>query len=342
MVRAFRFSAIFAGVVFTSSYASAQVSSVENFYKGRTIDLLVSSEVGGGYDTYARVIASFFGQYIPGHPKLIVKNMVGAGGLIAANHLAKIAPKDGSVIALLQNTVPFQPLIAPGGEQFDATRFGYVGSANSEVALSFTWHKSPTKTFDELLSRETLMAGVIGSISSNYANALRDLAGAKIKLVTGYAGASQALLAMERGEIEGHPAIFWSTFKTTKPEWIQDQKVNFLVQLALKKHPELQHVPLILDYLKNEEDRAAAELLLAPQLAGRPLVAPPSIPTERLAALQNSFMDMMNGPDLINEANKRKMEFSPISGSELAALVAKAYSSSPDVIARVKAMGEAR
>ncbi len=342
MISTMRFCAAILSLSFMSTVSSAQGNSVEAFYQGRTVEMIVSSEVGGGYDSYARVVATFLGQHIPGQPRFIVKNMVGAGGLIAANYLARIAPKDGSVIAVLQNTVPFQPLIAPGGEQFDATKLGYIGSANSEVALSFTWHKSSTQTFDDLLNRETLMAGVIGSISSNYANALRDLVGARIKLITGYAGASQALLAMERGEIEGHPAIFWSTFKATKPEWILEKKVNFLVQLALKKHPELPDVPLILDYLKNADDRAAAELLLAPQLAGRPFVAPPAVPNERLAALQKAFMETMADPDLVNEAMRRKMEFSPINGNDLAALVTKAYASSPTTIARVKSMGDSR
>jgi hypothetical protein len=268
--------------------------------------------------------------------------MVGAGGIIATNHLAKIAPKDGSVVAQVQNTVPFQPLIAPGGEQFDATRLGYIGSANSEVALAFTWHLSATKTLSDLRQRETIMAGVIGSISANYAYALSDLTGAKIKLITGYAGAGQSMLALERGEIEGYPALFWSTFKSTKPEWLAQKKVNLLVQLALKKHPELPDVPLIFDFLETPEDRAAAELLLAPQLAGRPFLAPPGIPADRLAALRQAFEAAMRDPDFIAEAARRNMEVQFISGEEIAQVVARAYASSPEVTARVRRMGEAR
>ena len=332
-----------AGVIISvMGAASAQAQSVEAFYKGRTIEMLVGSEVGSGYDAYARLVANHYGKHIPGRPNFIVKQMVGAGGIIATNHLARIAPKDGSVIAQVQNTVPFQPLVTPGGEQFDATKLSYIGSANSEVALAFTWHASPTKTMADLRQRETIMAGVIGSISANYAYALGDFTGAKIKLITGYAGAGQSMLALERGEIEGYPALFWSTFKTTKPEWLAQKKVNLLVQLALKKHPELPDVPLIFDFLDKPEDRAAAELLLAPQLAGRPFMAPPGLPADRLKALQVAFAEMMRDPDFTAEAAKRNMEVQHVSGEEIAEVVKRAYASSPEVIKRVRGMSEAR
>jgi len=321
---------------------AGQAQSPEAFYKGKTIDMLVGSEAGSGYDAYARLVANHYGKQIPGRPNIIVKQMVGAGGIVATNYLAKIATKDGSVIGQVQNTVPFQPLIAPGGEQFDATKLGYIGSANSEVALAFTWHTSPTKTLADLKARETIMAGVIGSISANYAYAMTDLTGAKIRLITGYAGAGQSMLALERGEIEGYPALFWSTFKTTKPEWIAQKKVNFLVQLALKKHPELPDVPLIFDDLDKADDRAAAELLLAPQLAGRPFITPPDIPKDRLVALRAAFDAMMADADFQADAAKRNMEVQLVTGEDIAAVVVRAYSARPDIVSRVRKMSEPR
>jgi tripartite-type tricarboxylate transporter receptor subunit TctC len=319
-----------------SAFSGAQAQDPDAFYKGRTIDMIVGSEAGSGYDAYARLVAAHLGKQLPGRPNILVKQMIGAGGIVATNYLARIAPRDGSTIAQVQNTVPFQPLMAPGGEQFDATKLSYIGSANSEVALAFTWVTSPTATLEDLRSRETIMAGVIGSISANYARALTDLAGAKIRLVTGYAGAGQAMLALERGEIEGYPALFWSTFKSTKPDWIAQKKVHFLVQLALRKHPELPDVPLIFDVLHESDDRAAAELLLAPQLAGRPFIAPPGLPPERIALLQRAFAAMMKDADFLAEAARRNMEVQPTSGEEIAAVVARAYASPPDVIARVR------
>lgn len=307
-----------------------------DFYKGRTIDMFVGSEAGSGYDAYARLVAAYLPKQIPGRPNILVKQMVGAGGIVATNYLARIAPRDGTAIAQVQNTVPFQPLIAPGGEQFDATKLGYIGSVNSEVALAFTWFTSPTATLEDLRHRETIMAGVIGSISANYARALTDLAGAKIRLITGYAGAGQAMLALEKGEIEGYPALFWSTFKSTKPDWLAQKKVHLLVQLALKKHPELPDVPLIFDVLHTDADRAAAELLLAPQLAGRPFITPPGLAPDRLALLQRAFAQMMKDPEFLAEAARRNMEVQFTSGEEIASVVARAYASPADVIARVR------
>ncbi len=323
-----------------SQLATAQTP--EAFYKGKIIDMMVGSEAGSGYDAYARLVAAHLGKQIPGRPNIVVKQMIGAGGIVATNFLAKIAPKDGSVIGQVQNTVAFQPLVAPGGEQFDATKLGYIGSANSEVALAFTWHSSPTKTLTDLQKRETIMAGVIGSISANYAYALSDLTGAKIRLITGYAGAGQSMLALERGEIEGYPALFWSTFKTTKPDWIAQKKVNFLVQLALKKHPELPDVPLIFDFLNNDADRAAAELLLAPQLAGRPFITPPDVPADRLSALRQAFATMMVDSDFKAEADKRNMEVQLVTGEDIAAVVARAYATSPEIVSKVRRMSEPR
>jgi tripartite-type tricarboxylate transporter receptor subunit TctC len=338
---AFRFG-LFAIIVSLILSGGAEAQTPEAFYKGKTIDMMVGSEAGSGYDAYARLVANHFNKHIPGRPAIVVKQMIGAGGIVATNYLAKIAAKDGSVIAQVQNTVPFQPLIAPGGEQFDATKLSYIGSANSEVALAFTWHTSPTKTLADLQQRETIMAGVIGSISANYAYAMTDLAGAKIRLITGYAGAGQSMLALERGEIEGYPAFFWSTFKTTKPDWIAQKKVNLLVQLALKKHPELSDVPLIFDYLDKPDDRIAAELLLAPQLAGRPFIAPPDIPNDRLSALRNAFKAMMSDTEFQADAAKRNMEVQLVSGEEIADVVKRAYATKPEIVARVRKLSEPR
>ncbi|MDB5651897.1 MAG: uncharacterized protein JWL62_3417, partial [Hyphomicrobiales bacterium] len=202
----------------------------ETFFTGRTIEMFVGSEAGSGYDAYARLVAAHLPRHIPGRPNVVVKQMVGAGGIVATNYLAKIAARDGTVIAQVQNTVPFQPLVAPGGDQFDATKLGYIGSANSEVSLAFTWHTSPTKSFADLTRRETIMAGVTGSTSANYARAMSDMVGAKIRLITGYQGAGQAMMAIETGEVEGYPALFWSTLKSTKSEWLAQKKIHLLLQ----------------------------------------------------------------------------------------------------------------
>jgi tripartite-type tricarboxylate transporter receptor subunit TctC len=320
----------------------ARADAIEDFYRGRNVDMIIASEVGGGYDVYARLVAQFLEKHLPGHPRVLPKQMVGAGGVIATNYLANVAAKDGTVIAQVQNTVPFQPLLAPEGVRFDATKLNYIGSANSEASLAFVWRTSPVENYAHLQQRETLMAGVNGSISAQFARAMNELAGAKIKLITGYAGATQSMLAIERGEVEGYPAIFWSTLKVTKPDWLEQKSIRLLLQMALKKHPDLPDVPLVFDYIKSDADRRTAELLLAPQVGGRPFLAPPDIPADRLQALRAAFAATMRDPDFRAEAAKRKLEVQYVGGEELAGIIAKAAQSPPDVVARVRAIYEGK
>lgn len=319
-----------------ATQSPAKADDVEAFYKGKTIDLIIASEVGGGYDAYARLIAPFLEKRLPGNPRFVPKQMLGAGGIVATNYLTNVARKDGTAIAQVQNTVPFQPLFAPDIAKFKATDLGYIGSANSEVSLSFVWRTSPTRNFAELRERETLMAGVTGSISSQYARAMNELAGARIKLVVGYIGASQSLMAVERGEVEGYPAIFWSTLKVTKAQWLESGSIRLIAQMALKRHPELPDVPLIFDYIDNAQNRQIAELLFAPQVGGRPFIAPPGVPQERLKALQTAFAEALKDPDFLAEADKRKLEIQYVSGDELREIVKRAFDTPADVVERVR------
>jgi tripartite-type tricarboxylate transporter receptor subunit TctC len=335
MRRTIRVALSAAGILALPSVALAQ-GDVESFYKGKTIDLIIASEAGGGYDAYARLIAPFLEKHMPGNPRFVPKQMIGAGGLIATNYLANVAKKDGTAIAQVQNTVPFQPLFTPEAARFNAAELGYIGSANSEVSLSFVWSTSPTQSFAHLRERETLMAGVTGSISSQYARAMNELAGTKIKVVVGYQGASQSLMAVERGEVEGYPAIFWSTLKVTKAQWLEKNNIRLIAQMALKRHPELPDVPLIFDFIDNEQNRRIAELLFAPQVGGRPFITPPDIPKARLAALQTAFEKALRDPDFRAEAEKRKLEIQYVSGDELLAIVKRAFEAPADVVDRVR------
>ncbi len=325
-------------LLIVSSTPSHAADDVGSFYKGKSIDMIIASEVGGGYDAYARLIAPFMEKHLPGNPRFIPKQMVGAGGLIATNYLANVAKKDGTVIAQVQNTIPFQPLFAPEAAKFKSTELGYIGSANSEVSLSFVWHNSKTQNFQNLRERETLMAGVTGSISSQYARAMNELAGTKIKVVVGYQGASQSLMAVERGEVEGYPAVFWSTLKVTRAQWLENKSIKLIAQMALAKHPELPDVPLIFDYIDTAENKQIAELLFAPQVGGRPFITPPGVPAERLKALQDAFLASLKDPDFLAEASKRKLEVQYASGAEIRAVVERAFKAPADVVARVRSI----
>ncbi len=335
-------------VAFLSVFAAfaeaskARGSEVGEFYKGKTVDLIIASEAGGGYDLYARLVAPFLEKHLPGNPRFVPKQMIGAGGIVATNYLANVARKDGSAIAQVQNTVPFQPLFTPESVKFNSMELGYIGSANSEVSLSFVWSSSPTKSFDDLRARETLMAGVTGSISSQYARAMNDLAGARIKLIVGYVGASQSLLAIERGEVEGYPAIFWSTLKVTKATWIENKNIRLIAQMALRKHPELPDVPLIFDFIDDERNRSIAELLFAPQVGGRPFITPPGLPAERLKALQAAFAASLQDRDFLMEAERRKLEIQYVGGDELRDLVKRAHEAPPNVVAEVRRIYDGR
>ena len=329
------------GAAWTAICAPARAQTpgaqtTDTFYANKTIDMLVGSEPGSGYDLYARLIAKYLPSHIPGNPRIAVKQMMGAGGLVATNYLANIAPRDGTVIAQVQNTVPFQPLVSDLGVQFKPAALGYIGSANTEVALVFSWHTSPTRSFADLRSRETIMGAVNNSISSTYARALNRLAGAKIRIVTGYQGASQALLALENGETEGYPAIFWSTLKVTKAQWLKERKINLLVQMALKKHDELPDVPLIMDLVTDAQDAAALKAILAPQVGGRPFLAPPDLPPERLAMLRRAFAETMRDSELRAEAAAHQIELHETSGEEIADLVKEVYAMSPATLERAR------
>ncbi len=313
----------------------ALAQTPEAFWRGKSIDLVISSGVGGGYDAYSRLIAQHMERHIPGNPRVVPKNMVGAGGFVAANYLANVAPRDGTVIGQVQNTVPFDPLFGKAGAQFDALKLNYLGSANSETALVFTWHASPTKTFRDLQERETVMAVAAGSISAFHAAAMNDLAGAKIRVVAGYPGGNEGLLAMERGEVEGHPTIFWSTLKSTKPEWIEQKKLNLLVQFALKKHPELPDVPLIGEFTPEGEARQTIELMAMSLVPGRPFIAPPGVPRDRIEVLRGALMATLRDPAFLAEATRRQMEIDAVGGEEVENLMKTAWAMPPGVVRRV-------
>ena len=319
--------------------AMAAADPVADFYKGKSIDLVITSSVGGGYDAYSRVLAPFWSKHIPGNPRLVPKNMVGAGGIQAANYIYNIAAKDGTTIGAVQNTIPFEPMFDSKAAQFDALKFGYLGSANSEVAVLFVWHTSAATSMRDLMSREMNVSSTGGASTSDfYGKALNALTGTRLKLITGYPGAAECFLAVENGEVEGYPSAFWSTLKTTKPDWIAKHDVRILVQMALEKHRELADVPLVMDYAKDEESRRALELVFAPLLPGRPYITTPSVPAERLKALQDAFMATMQDPDFLAEATKHGMEITPRSGDEVFAVVKRGYDTPKSIVERVTAL----
>jgi tripartite-type tricarboxylate transporter receptor subunit TctC len=330
-------AAVLAAAVTTQPARSA---GVEDFYKGKTVSLLIGYSVGGGYDAYARLLARHLGKHIPGSPSVVPQNMTGAGSLKAANYVYSVAPKDGSVIGTFSRSMGIAPLIDKA--EFDSTKFTWLGSVTDEVSLCVARHDAPVKTFSELLVTPTAFgAEGAGSDPNIFASFYRNVLGAKINVVTGYPGTNEIQLAVERGEVDGLCGLSWSTLKGRYPHWLKDKRANILVQAGIKKQPELPDVPAASELAKHPDQTQVLKLLLIGQAMARPFAAPPGIPADRRAALIAAFERTTADPDFLAEAERLNFEVNPVSANKLDALLAEAYATPKDVIAKAaKAMSE--
>jgi tripartite-type tricarboxylate transporter receptor subunit TctC len=309
----------------------ALAQSVADFYKGKTITVIVSSGAGGGYDTLARTLSQYLPKHIPGSPTVVVKNMAGAGGLVAANHLYTVAAKDGTVVGGVQNNVPFEPLFGAAGANFDATKFTWLGTPSIETALLTVSDTTPVNSWQEAKTHEVIVGSSgVNSTPSFYGRLLMEMLGLKLKIIVGYESQTTAFLAMERGELHGYPSVFYSSLMSTKPTWIKDKKIKLLVQMGLEKERDLPDVPSLLDLITYPDDKLLAQAAFAPLSAGRPYLMPPGVPEDRVAAMRKAFMDTFKDPDFLAEADKRGLGVnSPRSGEELQQLIERVYKTTP-------------
>ncbi|HEY7383002.1 MAG TPA: hypothetical protein VH743_04965 [Beijerinckiaceae bacterium] len=327
-----------AAIALTASVSTTHAQSPADFYKGKTVEIYIGYSVGGAYDVYARLLARHMGKHLPGRPTVVNKNMEGAGSLRLANWLYNVAPKDGTVFGIIGRGIPFDPLLGGSG-QFDATKFSWIGSANDEVSICAAWHATPVNTFEDLLTRDMIVGGTAsGADTDQFPKIVNGVLGAKMRVISGYPGGNEITLAMERGEVQGRCGWSWSSVKATHPTWVQDKKIKILMQLSLAKHPDLPDVPLIMDLAKNDEQRQILKLVFARQVMGRPFLGPPGIPDDRLTALRKAFMDTMKDPEFLAEAEKGKLEITPVSGEDIQKLVTDVYATPKDVAAKVGAM----
>ncbi len=312
---------------------SARAQSVEEFYKGKTINVVIGYGVGGGYDLYGRLLARHLGKHIPGRPSLVAQNMIGAGSLRAAQYIYSVAPKDGTAIGTFGRTIATTPLLTPAGAQFDGTKFTWLGSITNEVTTCATWHTSPVKTWKDLLEKEVTMGGEgPGADPDVYALLYRNVFGAKIKLVTGYHGTNDTMLAVERGEVDGLCGLSWSTLKSRHLQSMTEKKLNILIQAALMKQPELADVPLVTEVTKTREQLQIVKLFLTSQEMARPFAAPPDIPADRKAALIAAFDRTMKDPEFLAEARKLNMDVNPLSAQTMDELIAELYATPKSVL----------
>jgi tripartite-type tricarboxylate transporter receptor subunit TctC len=323
-------------VVVPAAIAFAQ--SVADFYKSRDMDLYIGYSTGGAYDFYARAIGRYMGHHIPGNPTFVPKNMEGAGSLRLANFLYRVAPHDGSTIATIGRGIAFDPLLVGQGDAFDAQKFSWIGSANNEVSVCVAMKDSGITKFEDLFTKELTVGGTGASADTDqFPRVLNATLGTHFKIVEGYPGGNDVLLAMERGEVKGRCGWSWSSVKTTRKDWIDSNKMIVLVQLSLTKHPDMPNVPLVTDFAKTDEQRAILKLVFARNVMGRPYVAPPNVPADRLATLRQAFMDTMQDKEFLSEADKSQLEINPVSGEDVEKLVKEVYATPADIIAKAKA-----
>ncbi len=316
----------------------AKADAIADFYKGRTVTVVVSSSAAGGYDTLARAVARHMGRHLPGNPVFIVRNMPGAGGMTATNFLYNNADKDGSVIGLVQNNTPFEPLFGTKEARYDPVKFNWLGSPSSETAMVLIWHAVPVNSIAELKAREVAV-GVSGANSTPafFTRLLNATLGTKMKPVNGYPGQNDVLLAMERGELDGHPSAFFSSVRSTRPAWLRDKTAKAIVQYGPQKLAELHDVPFAPDLVASDDDRLVMEAAFALLALGRPFLVPPGIPVERLAALREAFAATMADPDFLAEGEKMGLGLNAMrTGAQIQAVMERAYQSPPRVIDRLR------
>jgi len=312
----------------------AHAQDVAEFYRGRTVSLIAGFNPGGGADTYARLVARHLGKHIPGQPNVVVRNMQGAGSVIAANHIYNVSPKDGSELGLFAGNITIDPLIGGTQHKYDARAFNWIGAPASDSNVCLSRPQSPFKSIDDVLKRE-MITGTAATSTYDFPVVMNNVVGTKFKLVKGYAGSAALRLAMERGEIEGFCGVGYNSMRTAG---LTEGSSNILVQVGLAKSPHMPTVPFIFDYARSEQDRQIFRLVFGWLDLERPIGAPPSVPPERVQALRDGFDRAMTDPALLADAEKAQVGIEPMRGSAIAAFVEEAYRTPPDVAAKAAQM----
>ena len=317
---------------------SAQAAGVEDFYKGRTLQVVIGYSPGGGYDLYARALAHHIGRHIPGNPTVTAQNMPGAGSLKAANYLYSVAPRDGTAFGIFGRGLAMEPLIGSSDAKFDARKFTWVGSVGDQVSVCATWHSAKVKNWNDALATPFTVGGEgSGSDPDIFALMLRNMFGLKLRLIAGYPGGNEISLALEQGEVDGRCGWSWSSIKLAKPQWITEKKLNLIVQMSLTKSPELPDVPFIMDQAADEAQRAILKLVLSRQTMAWPFAAPPGVPDDRAQALRAAFDATMRDQAFLDEARKAELEVNPIAGTDLARIVGELYATPQSAVLAARA-----
>ena len=330
---------IVVGVVATLvAIQAAAANEIVDFYKGKTVSIVVGHEPGTGFDIYARVLAPHLSRNIPGQPSVIVQNMVGASGITATNWLANVAPKDGTVMATFVHTTAFEPIFGNAKAQYDPAKLSWIGNMEESAGVCGVTKASGIVSFDDLLAKEAIFGatGQTGPLGT-FAQAVRNLLGAKLKVVYGYKGSAEVKLAMNRGEVQGICGLPLSTLKSFWGDEYKTGDFKPVIQLSGKPQAELKGIPHVDRYAKTDEDRQVFDLIFGAQALGRVYVSPPGQPEARTNALRDALMATMKDDKFLADATKAKIDVDPMSGEQVAAMIARYSAASPAVVARAKA-----
>ena len=328
-------SAIAGASLLFGSTIAPHAADAEAFYKGKTVIIYIGFAPGGSYDYFGRLVARHIGRHLPGNPTVIAESMPGAGSFTAANYLYARAPRDGTVLGIVSQTMAIEEVLGTSGVQYKASRFNWIGRATSVNEVSLTFHSSNTKTIRDAIANETTMASTgAGSPSETYLKLLNDVARTRFKLVGPYPASNDAMLAMERGEVDG-AFTSYNTLKVSRQDWLREKKINILVQYG-ERAADLPDVPYAVDLAKTDEDRQLMAFYVSSEEIGRAFLAPPETPADRIAVLRKAYDETMQDPQLLAEIDQSHAEFSPLSGAKLQRLVAAAAEVPPAIVARIR------
>ena len=324
-----------ASLIAATGLTSAASAQSETFDKPITI--YVAGTAGGGIDLLARALARHMGKYVPGAPNIVVQDMPGAGGIRAAGFLAEAAPRDGTAIGTFAGGPVIEPLIGARNPGYDMSKFTWVGAVSKDVGVCLSYGTTPFKTIEDLRDKQMIVAGTgAGSDSDTYPIILNEVLKTKIKLITGYLGTKETIMAIETGEAHGRCSVAYSALKMARPDWLRDKKINVIMQFGLEKSSELPDVPLVLDFVKNPEDRQLMELLMGTMAVARPFMAPPGVPEVRATALRRAFDKTMKDEGFLAEAKQLQLDVEPTAGEEAQKIVQAMYATPKAVVERAK------
>ena len=326
-----------AAVTAVAIAAPALAQAPAELYKGQIVTIYVGLSPGGGYDLNARLLAKYLGRYLPGQPQVIVRNMPGGGGLVMTNYVANVPPKDGLHIGAPQRGIPFEPLLGDASNaKYDPVKLNWIGSVNADTSVAVATRRSGVKTWQDLRIRELIVAGTgVGTESVVVPYVLRNILGLKLKVIAGYPGGSEMNLAMQRGEVDGRGAFSWTSLKPHRKDWVESGELSILYQQALRKHPDIPDVPLVIDLAENDDQRTLLELQFTAFELGRPYFVAEGVGADRVTALRRAFDQAMTDKELLADAERQQQEINPATGAEMQRILARVYATPKALVARL-------